>query len=105
MNVLSELRSLSANLKLDVFTVEFEIVAHLFINRRSGIEDIRRSVRGSPGAISYKVRDLVESGIVVRNISEVDGRASFYELSPFTRDLLDAVVFQRMEEQRPARAA
>ena len=105
MNLLSKMRGLADELQVDVFTTEFDIIAFLFCNGKSGIEDIRRSVRGSPGAVSYKIRSMVEAGVVIRRTSEVDARASFYELSPEAFEMLNPIAFPAAEELRAVRAA
>lgn len=98
MNLLSKMRGLADALQVDVFTTDFDILAFLFCNGKSGIEVIRRNVRGSPGAVSYKIRGLVGAGLVTRQISEVDARASFYELSPAALEMLNPIAFPTGEE-------
>lgn len=83
------LRSLAAELKLDVFTIDFEILVFLCSNGAARIDEIRRNVRGSPGAVSYKIRALIEVGLVSRRTSDEDRRSSFYELSERGRLLLN----------------
>lgn len=105
MNVIAAMRALSSALDVDVFTIDFEIIAFLFCNEKAGIEEIRGNVRGSPGAISYKIKSLVKSGLVIRRSGEVDARMSFYELSAPTLELLGAVVLSHEEQFANARTA
>jgi len=105
MNLLSKMRRLTSELQVDVFTIDFDIITFLFCNGKSGIEDIRRNVRGSPGAVSYKIRSMVEAGVVIRQTSEVDARASFYELSARALEMLNPIAFPTAGEPRASRAA
>lgn len=104
MNVIAAIRTLSSALDVDVFTTDFEIVAFLYCNGKGGIEEIRSNVRGSPGAISYKIKHLVKSGLVIRRAGEVDARMSFYELAPAALDLFNAIPLNP-EPQAKSKAA
>lgn len=86
---ISQLNAIAGELEVDIFTVDFEILSFLLHKGQAGIENIRKNVRGSPGAVSYKISGLIDAGLVVRKTSEIDRRLSHYQLSPHAIALLD----------------
>lgn len=97
MNFLSEIEnkitSLSNILKIDIFTVEFEIIVFLILNSGKRIDEIRSNVRGSPATISNKMKYLLDKKIIFRMNDVQDKRKSRYFVNQEYVRLYEEVIF------------
>lgn len=99
------LKAIEKVLKIEVFTIDFEILGFLHFNGRAGIDAIRRTVRGSPGAVSYKLRRMLEMGLVIRSSDPEDRRISHYELSAYALEAINSLKYLPESADIDSRAA